>query len=393
MDFKKHFAGDKFSADYSIEEWNSLIQGLFASYFRSSSEINENRAMLRVEVVNFIRLKATPDYFNLFQTIHSLYRKAIAGDYEAALFELNELLAEVGNTDFRWMGYVNSQIDPSQLDTRDKIAYYFEKIDQILEGVYRPRLVHLSRFASYIATGAFAPAQKTSFGQLVDNFPRVAFPELELLLFDPHVGIKVSQWRNIASHKSYTIGPDTVFVTYGKSFQHTKEITHGQVKEILDSILSAYAALRLSQVLIYLDYIPEIEKAFALKIDEMIRFDSNMFVIIHNLQLVGFNFSDYREDKNTVILDLYKHHHEDLKTSIIHSSQCLERVAHAIELDPLKKGKFTVIGIRICSNVDGGVLAEARVRVSDAMKKVREEIDTTTYIDCMEFRFARKKSE
>jgi hypothetical protein len=173
MDFQEHFHDESFSPDYTIDQWNALIIDKFSPYFRSSEAILENRAMLRVELVNLIRLEQKPTYFGLFTEIHNLYSDVVRGDADQALFELNEMIEENNNTDFLWMSYVNSQIDPSKLDSRDRLVYFFEKIDQLVEGAFRPRLFHLYRFSIKAKTGAYADSKPIKLGnQGIDSASR-----------------------------------------------------------------------------------------------------------------------------------------------------------------------------------------------------------------------------
>lgn len=92
-------------------------------------------------------------------------------------------------------------------------------MDDILEGVFKPRFRLLDKFVHYRQYKVFSDNSKTNFGLLITNFLNSETTNASLYLNDPIFSISTNQWRNIASHKSYKIEKDLITIEYGRKNQ------------------------------------------------------------------------------------------------------------------------------------------------------------------------------
>jgi len=108
MNFDEWFTDENFPRDYSPEDWNKLILERFSPFFRSPETIWGNRELLRVEVVNLIRLEQKGEHYGSLVIMHQFYSAVLGKHQEKARPVLNEMLEENNRTDHFWNTLVNS---------------------------------------------------------------------------------------------------------------------------------------------------------------------------------------------------------------------------------------------------------------------------------------------
>lgn len=384
MNLNKYKSSIVINSDFSINDWNQLINDVFRKYFLTQNSIDNNRWLLRTEIINYVMLENDPVYRDLFDTTHNFYRDFFRTDYDFTFNYFNDSLNLINKTDSTWMSLYNTQVIITELCETDRIDYLFQQIDSILEKVLRPRLLHLYYLGLYKKSGNKIVDSELSFGNLIDNFP-ISFSSCELYLSDPINHIKTSQWRNIAAHKSYSIKNNEIHISYGNKLQHHIIISFNDLQNVVNWIQGIYRALRLSQVLLYLEYIPEIRKNLRLKCDTTVRYDSCMITLLHNMAIAGFEFTNQVVGINKIFFDFIKNPNEDIKTSIIHSSQCFDKIAFALDNDPFMKGKYKSICIRNISPINKKVLSVAEADISDIIDFLEKKIDQVKFCNLIYF--------
>jgi len=251
----------------------------------------------------------------------------------------------------------------------------------------RKGCAHVYRFAVGAKDGDFKPLGKLTLGNLVDRFPKNIVSTFPDMLSDPKFKIKISQWRNIGAHKSFTVNRSSVLVKYGTDNKYSVEMSHDDVEVVLQWVVDTYAAIRLAQVLMYFEAIPEMSVRHQLLISNEMRFDSQIFGIIHNMSLVGFQYSGVVDDDMRYTLCFFQNINEDMKTSLIHASQALDQIASATDLDPMTQEKYSSVAVRIDSRENKKPFGLATVPVEVALRKVTNEINLETYIKSIDFMF------
>jgi hypothetical protein len=102
------------------------------------------------------------------------------------------------------------------------------------------------------------------------------------------------------------------------------------------------------------------------------------------MQIVGFEFVSTEEQMDTFCLNVKGKNGHDVKSSLIHASQCLDQLSCAIYDDKFVKDNFQKTKISI---VDGhnNKLGSATISIETALKKAKSEIDLNEYLDNMKF--------
>lgn len=375
----------KFTTDFSVDDWNDLISIKFRPYFRNDKIFNSNKEVLRTEIINYVKFSEKPVLLNLFDWTFLIFKECIERDEKLAIKQLSDSFYEISDTDLKWM--TNAIIQPNHTDfsERDKISYYFKVIDEILEGVFKPRFRLFDNFINYYTKGTYYDNSKVDFGQIIQNFPASESVPAALYLKDPYFTITTNQWRNISAHKTYTINKDSIKIEYGKKNIKTLNISFEQLKLILDWTQEVYRVIRLAEVFINLNFTKEVVDNLGGTDKMKLRFESVLMHLINNIQIVGFQFVSTFERDRTFILRLKKKINSELKDSVIHASQFLEHLASAVHDDEFTRDKFTNVQVQVMDD-NNEKFASSTVRISSAMSKLEKEINLDEYLQCVDFK-------
>ncbi len=373
-----------FTAEFSVDDWNALIKLKLRKYFLSDVIFEENKELLRTEIVNYIRFCTKVEYFNLFEWTFDLYKDCLIIDKQRTIQIVASSFDEVSNTDTKWMTNVLTQPDSANFAERDKISYYFKLIDEILEGAFKPRFKLLNKLANFKLTQTIIDNNNFDFGKLIRGFPSAFQANTQLFLADPFFSISTNQWRNIAAHKSFTITKGNIIIEYGRGNTESRTISYPEFYKIVNWTQDIYRVIRLAQVFTDLNYITEIVSEIGGTGNIDIRFESSLLHIIHNMQIVGFEFASSEEQNEIFCLNIKGKPNHDLKSSLIHASQCLDQLSCAIYDDKFVRDNFKKTRISIVDD-SSKPLASVTISIMTALKKVNGELTLGEYLDEMDF--------
>lgn len=380
----KIYEDSKFTTDFSVEDWNYLIKLKLEKYFISNTLFEKNKEVLRTELINYIGISEKPLYFKLFEWTYELYADCIKIDKQKTIKIISESFQNISSTDMKWMTNVLTQPDYQQFSERDKISYYFKIIDETLEGVFKPRLKLLDKLIRFKLGLNVIDNSNFDFGKIIREFPSEFENEICLFLKDPLFSISTNQWRNISAHKSFVIKKDSVEVKYGRNNIHSKSILIEEFYKITHWTQDIYRSIRLGQVFTNLNYIEEIVTELGGTENLNVRFESALLHITHNMQIVGFEFVSTEELSETFCLNVKGKLNHDLKSSLIHASQCLDQLSCAVYDDEFTKENFKNTRISILDD-KLNKLGSATIPIDIALKKVKNEISLEEYLDHMKF--------
>lgn len=375
----------KFTNDFSVDDWNALISLKFRRYFRNDDIFNSNKELLRTEIINYIQFAKKINLLKLFDWTFLVFKECFERDEILSIKQLSDSFYEISETDLRWMTNVIIQPDPIDFSERDKISYYFKVIDEILEGVFKPRFRLFDRFINYYVRGIYYDNSKIDFGQIIQNFPDSERFSASLYLADPYFSISTNQWRNISSHKTFSIKKDSILIEYGKTSVKSLSLSFKQLKMVLNWVQDIYRVIRLAEVFISLNYTEEVVDALGGTDKIKLRFESVLMHLINNIQIVGFPFVSTIESDTTFILRLKKKVNSNLKDSIIHASQFLEYLAYAVHDDEFTRDKFTHVQVQVLDD-NNDKFASATIIISSVLRKLEKDMTLDEYLQCIDFK-------
>ncbi|QHG91386.1 hypothetical protein CVO_05830 [Sulfurimonas sp. CVO] len=381
----------QYDPDLTIDEYNYVTKEVFLKHFKDETTFLKNKELLRTELVNYIKYIAKKEKFEqLFEKVLKVFNDAIAKDKNKVIKELALNLLKISKTDSLYLAYyIRQPKDFSSYSPREFAEYHFDVIYEILESCYKPRIELFYKIYTFDKDGVLPDTAGKNFGDTLNLINW--FDELTK---DPILNIVFSQWRNIATHKDFEIGKNSIKVEYGqKDNRKTKTLNHNQLKEITFYIHSVYNALRLAEVIIYLNYTEEIMATDEVKsIAFNIRSEASLLHIIHNIQTVGFEFHSLNDKKNIFILNLYIKKNNDLQESVIHASQVFTKLAMALDNDELQKDKFDEIQINILDKNDV-VMASAKIDIKSCIDYSFGKINMNQLIENIAYKIESRGSQ
>ncbi len=373
-----------FSDEFSVSDWNTLIKLKLGSYFINDSLFEKNKEILRTEIINYIRFSEKSDYLRLFEWTYNLLKECISIDKQEAIKIFANSFQDMSNTDLKWMTNVLTQPDTTHFSERDKISYYFKIIDETIEGAFKPRFKLLDKLVNLKLRQPIIDNSSFDFGKLIRDFPIQFKNHICLFLKDPIFSVSINQWRNIAAHKSYTINKNNIIVEYGRSNIQTLTISIEDFYKIVYWTQDIYRVIRLAQVLTDLNYIEEIVAELGGTENINVRFESSLLHIVHNMQIVGFEFVSTEELSDTFSLNMKGKKNHNIKSSLIHASQCLDQLSCAIYDDKFVRDNFKNTQINIVDD-ELNKVGSAIIPIEIALKKAKNEISLDEYIGSMNF--------
>lgn len=373
-----------FPVEFTVDDWNALLKLKLGKYFLDKSILEKNKEILRTEIINYIQFYAKPEYFTLFEWTLDLYKECIVSEKQRIIKVLADSFSDISNTDMTWMTNVLIQPDEQEFSKRDKISYYFNVIDETLEGVFKSRLKLLEKLVTYKLYGNIPDNSGADFGKVIRDFPNELKSEANLFLEDPFFSISTNQWRNIAAHKSFTINKNDIVIEYGRKTIQTRTLTYDEFYRIVHWTQDIYRVIRFGQVLIYLNYMEEIVAELGETENMNIRFESSLLHIIHNMQIVGFEFVSNEEEGEVFCLNVKGKIGVDVSSSLIHASQCLDQLSRAIYKDEFVKDNFKRTKVCIVDN-NGKTLASATIPIEVAVNMANGKMTLNEYINNMDF--------
>ena len=373
-----------FSTDFSVEDWNALLKLKLGKYFLNESILEKNKEVLRTEIINYIRFCNKPKYLKLFEWTFALYKDCIVSDKLRIIKVLADSFDAISNTDTKWMTSVLTQPDEKEFSERDKISYYFKVMDETLEGAFKPRFKLLDKLVNYKLHGNIPDNSGSDFGKVIRDFHCQVKSDTILFLEDPIFSISTNQWRNIAAHKSFTINKNDIVVEYGRNTIQSLTLSYDNFYKIVHWTQDIYRVIRFGQVMTHLNYIEEIVTELGGTENIKIRFESSLLHIIHNMQIVGFEFVSNKEQGDIFCLNVKGKIDNDVKSSLIHASQCLDQLSCAIYDDKFVKDNFKRTRISIVDE-NRNTLASATISIEAAINKAKGDSTLDEYLSKMEF--------
>ncbi len=362
------------------EEWNATARREFEPYFSRKDQLEANLSMFHLELRNLARIREHPNYLELLSQTLDLHRRAISDDPVGSYKALARLARNMEASDDRWLNLFETHSPvAASAPVQDRVYSEFVGIESIAEGCFLPQLRILSTVAQREASGTWSDAaERMTFGKLVSSFPAALKPKFALAFDDIVVGIAVNQWRNIAAHKSFkVVGPQKVEVSYGTQ-PHRKKIWLLELTQVLHWLVRAHAAVRLAQVIIYLEHVQEIMSNGYVARD--VRLSSMLMQLAHDYRTVGFEVLSWATRGTTGVWTVKDLNGRPPRDALIHASQCLVEISVGILADAVTRDVLDSAEVALVQ-ADGKMCGSASTPVVSADSYARGQISMREYME------------
>ncbi len=372
------------SSHTGIEAWTDAAKEAFAPFVRRRSVLVRHRDLFRTELVNLYSVLDHPPSARALREAVRMCRRAIYTDPPRAHAHQINVFPDTSQADGRWLAlFMSTKPLDSDADLADRAAQVMDLIDGIAEGCLKPRMFYLFGFAHRLSRGVY-PNGDYDFGRSVAEWPAGATPTLRRLMDDPIFGLSISQWRNIAAHRSYKrIGPDLFEATFGKG-KNKKSINfdYGRMESVLSWIKQLLAVCRMANVIVDIEFMPELRRHGLSH--AALRFDAFMITLSHNMRMVGFTYLGEIRGGNRLTVLYLDDLSRDPTDAIVHASQVLDQLALVSTWDLALRDEIEEVGIGLVT-AQGEAIATAVVKVDAALKRLDRQLSLEEYIDQIEF--------
>lgn len=375
------------SLKYSTKDWNDAVLLYFSPFLRRKYIIKQHTEIFRSELVNLAIIQNN-NHLDLLSKLIKINRSIIYKNPISAFNFLIECFEGTVKADENFMNIYLTQSKPSnKIPLQDRIIKLFDLLDSTLEGSYKLQLRIIFGFAMKKSTGSFPTnISNHDFGALTSYIKDTYSNISEELTKDKEHNINVNQWRNIAAHKTYTVKSSrTIEIKYGRNPGRTKRISYASLNRILSWAVKCNYSSRMANLLIYLEFMPELKKAGLPNLH--LRLDSAMVNYIHNMNIVGFKCIEYGTEKGNFVVTIQDLQQRNPKDAIIHASQTLDILSLNIELDPTIHNRNKYVLIRLV-NSQKKYLAGVKALYKNSKNWAKEKVSIKKRLDQTIFDFA-----
>lgn len=174
--------------------------------------------------------------------------------------------------------------DRAELDLEEVVYETLRVLGTILEGLVKPLVLALAAHVQ-LASGS-STVHDWSFGKAMDVVVKESGGEgpFEIL------GIRASQWRNIAQHLSVEVNDERIVCRYGSGNQHVLRVRREQLESTLEKSMSLWRGLRVARDLFFLDHFEELRARHLLQSapSPALRQEASVAVLAGGLASQGF---------------------------------------------------------------------------------------------------------
>lgn len=370
---------------FTRDDWSVATRSAFTPYFRRQRQLSKNIDSFHIELRNLARIALFPEYTDLLSWCLRLHRRVLRFDRQGAYENLLKYFANMQTSDDRWLNMFETSV-PLEADAaiHDRIYQLFSTIDGVAEGCFKPQLQILFSFAQRCSGNPWPnDVTKMDFGALVAEFPGTLRSQASMLLTDPDLSIPISQWRNIAAHKTFQlVGPRTIEIKYGKGTVQVRRLGLHRLRNVWHWLLRIHTAARLANTITYIEHMPELHALGIPTIDR--RLSATLLNIAHDLSTVGFESVAWKCVKRDGVLVVRDRLGRPAQHALIHASQMLDQLSVGILLDPSTRNALDRAGISLVLQ-DGAPYGTALVPVQVADAFTLRKIDLAEYMDSIQW--------
>jgi hypothetical protein len=367
----------------NIELWNQAVKENFSPFVRRKRILKGNRKEFRTELMNLFPILQSGELIDALLDAVRMCRKSIYRDSAASHSHQIAHFEDTSRADGHWLSLCASsrQLDPDA-GLEDKVSFTLRQIDSVIEGCLKPHLRSLFGFAHFLAHGN-NPTRVRDIGECVADWPRGIAPKLAPLMKDKNFGISISQWRNIAAHRTHARIDSTRFrATYGKKVKKTVEFDLAELERIFEWSRGVLAVCRMANVITYLEFMSELHCMGLPNVP--VRFDAFMISLAHSLRTVGFTYAAERRDGHQLAVLFEDDLCRESRHAIIHLSQVLDEVALVSNSDVALRDVVKRVAVALVSK-EKTAYASAAVDVNVALQWLSRRLSQKKYVSKIDF--------
>ena len=333
----------------------------FKPYFKNHSNLEKYAIDCLVsDWINFLKISVKHTGIeNSIKTVLDTYEQAKTTSYEDTLDTFSELIPfhlESGN---KFWGFLNLEVDKKDLEIHEFAQTSMNDISNLIEGISKSVYVE-NVLINKIKRGKpidIEKAMSNKLGNLIQDL--IDNSDYSSIFIVPKENLKVSDWRNIGSHHTYSIRDDKIHCESGEGAKKISfEIGRDELFERLNYCMRTTEILNMAHKIFGFDNLPEISK----RVDKdkcNARPETGFLMFSSALMSQGFEIRNVNYDSENALLELLDLTQDNPRDRGIHSSQLLNQLWLLTNSKSLEIKYFKNDGdLYLTSSIGGGIFEE-----------------------------------
>lgn len=317
-----------FENGYTPVTIKAEIVETFKPYFQNSSNLEKYAIDYLVsDWINFLKISINhPGIENDIKLVLKSYEQAKTISYDSTIDILSKMLPlhlESGN---KYWSFLNLEVDKSNLEIYEFCQTSMKDISDIIEGLTKSLYIE-NVLINKINRGKPVDISKTKtnkLGNLIQDL--IDNSDYRALFIVPTENLKISDWRNVAAHHTYSIVGNIIKCESGEGTNKISfDLTRAELFQRVNYCMRTNQVLNMAHKIFGFDNMPEISKRLEKnKMDD--RPEIGFLMFSSALMSQGFEIKDIAYDSETATLELVDLTKENPRDRGIHSSQLLNQL-------------------------------------------------------------------
>jgi len=349
-----------FENGYTPVTINAEIVETFTPYFQNPSNLHKYAIDYLVsDWINFLQLSFNhPGIENDIKSVLTSYVQAKNLSYDLTIDVLSKMIPlhlESGN---KYWSFLNLEVDKRDLEIYEFSQTSMKDLSDIIEGLTKSLYIE-NVLINKIRRGKPVDISKTitnKLGNLIQDL--IDNSDYSTLFLVPTENLKISDWRNIAAHHTYSIADNTIKCESGEgankiSFDLTREELFDRVKYCMRT----NQVLNMAHKIFGFDNLPDISKRLEKdRVND--RPEIGFLMFSSALMSQGFEIQNINYDSEKALLELFDLTTENPRDRGIHSSQLLNQLWLLTNSKHLQIKYFKHDGVLYLTSFIGGDIFE-----------------------------------
>lgn len=317
-----------FENGYTPVTIKAEIVETFKPYFQNSSNLEKYAIDYLVsDWINFLKISINhPGIENDIKLVLKSYEQAKTISYDSTINVLSKMLPlhlESGN---KYWSFLNLEVDKSNLEIYEFCQTSMKDISDIIEGLTKSLYIE-NVLINKIKRGKPVDISKTQtnkLGNLIQDL--IDNSDYRALFIVPTENLKISDWRNVAAHHTYSIVGNNIKCESGEGTNKISfDLTRAELFQRVNYCMRTNQVLNMAHKIFGFDNMPEISKRLEKnKVDD--RPEIGFLMFSSALMSQGFEIKDIAYDSETATLELVDLTKMNPRDRGIHSSQLLNQL-------------------------------------------------------------------
>jgi len=337
------------------------IIGTFKPYFKSHSNLEKYAINFLVsDWINFLRISIKYSGIeNEIKTVLDSYDQAKTKNYEDTIDVLSKMIPyhlEAGN---KYWSFLNLEVDKKDLEIYEFAQTSMKDISNIVEGISKSVYVE-NVLINKLKRGKTIDLEKTTsnkLGNLIQDL--IDNSDYSSIFIVPSENLKLSDWRNIGAHHTYSIVDNKIHCESGEGVRKmTFELERSDLFERLNYCMRTTEILNMAHKIFGFDNLTEISKRIG-KDKNNARPEIGFLMLSSALMSQGFEIQKINYDSKSASLELFDLTIGNPRDRGIHSSQLLNQLWLLTDSKYLEIKYFKNNGqLYLTSSIESGIFEQ-----------------------------------